>query len=49
MLRVDHADSKMTMEVYAQLQHCVERRHSASFDRPVRGARERLAGLAVAA
>jgi len=42
MRQVGHADSKMTMEVYAQLQHRVERRHGANFDRLVQGARDRL-------
>lgn len=49
MCQVGHADSKMTMDVYAQLQHRVERRHGANFDRLVRGAGERLAGAAVPA
>jgi integrase len=42
MRQVGHADSKMTMEVYAQLQQRIERHHGANFDRLVRGARERL-------
>jgi len=44
MGQVGHADSTMTMDVYAQLQQRVERRHGASFDRLVRRAHEQLAG-----
>ena len=46
MGQVGHADSTMTMDVYAQLQQRVERRHGASFDRLVRRAREQLAASA---
>jgi integrase len=49
MRQVGHADSKMTMEVYAQLQHRAERDHGESFDRLVRKAKKRLAGIAIAA
>lgn len=49
MLQVGHADSKMTMEVYAQLQHRAERHHGANFDRLLSGARERLAEVVVLA
>ena len=49
MGQVGHADSKMTMEVYAQLQQRVERRHGVNFDRLVRGGRERVAALPIAA
>lgn len=49
MGQVGHADSKMTMEVYAQLQQRVERRHGTRFDALVRRAGEQLAGIAVAA
>lgn len=49
MDQVGHADSAMTMDVYAQLQQRAERRHGANFDRLVRKAREQLAGVAVAA
>jgi integrase len=40
MSQVGHADSKMTMDVYAQLEQRVKREHGASFDRLVRQARE---------
>lgn len=45
MLRqVGHADSHMTMDVYAQLQQRAERQHGDAFDGLVRPARERLYG-----
>ena len=44
MGQVGHADSKMTMDVYAQLEQRVKRQHGASFDRLVRQAREQLHG-----
>jgi hypothetical protein len=40
MSQVGHANSKMTMDVYAQLEQRVKRDHGASFDRLVRRARE---------
>jgi hypothetical protein len=40
MGQVGHADSKMIMDVYAQLEQRVKRDHGASFDRLVRQARE---------
>ncbi|MBS1895502.1 MAG: tyrosine-type recombinase/integrase [Actinobacteria bacterium] len=46
MAQVGHADSKMTMEVYAQLQQRVERRHGERFDALVQRARKQLAGVA---
>lgn len=49
MDQVGHADSTMTMDVYAQLQQRVEREHGANFDRLVRRASEMLAGVAIAA
>lgn len=49
MDQVGHADSTMTMDVYAQLQQRVERQHGANFDRLVRRAGEMLAGVAIAA
>lgn len=49
MDQVGHADSTMTMDVYAQLQQRVERQHGANFDRLLRKAREQLAGAAIAA
>ena len=45
MDQVGHADSTMTMDVYAQLQQRAEREHGANVDRLVRKAREQLAGL----
>jgi integrase len=42
--QVGHADSHMTMDVYAQLQQRAERRHGEAFDGLVRQARERLYG-----
>jgi hypothetical protein len=45
MGQVGHADSKMTMDVYAQLEQRVDRSHGTSFDRLVRRAREQVAGL----
>src|SRR3954469_23508002 len=44
MGQVGHADSKMTMDVYAQLQQCVKREHGMAFDRLVDQAREQLYG-----
>lgn len=45
MSQVGHADSKMTMDVYAQLQQRVKRQHGEHFDRLIRGADEQLASL----
>ena len=42
MHQVGHADSKMTLDVYAQLQQRVKRDHGHAFDRLVRQAREQL-------
>ncbi|HEX4691859.1 MAG TPA: hypothetical protein VH276_14280 [Solirubrobacteraceae bacterium] len=39
MSQVDHADSKMTLDVYAQLQQRVDRSHGTAFDALVRRAR----------
>jgi integrase len=44
MDQVGHADSKMTMDVYNQLQQRAKREHGASFDRLVREARVALYG-----
>lgn len=49
MHQVGHADSKMTMDVYAQLQQRVQRQHGQAFDALVRRARERLYGTSEAA
>jgi integrase len=46
MSQVGHTDSKMTMDVYAQLQQRVKRQHGEHFDQLIRGADEELAGLA---
>jgi hypothetical protein len=46
MGQVGHADSKMTMDVYAQLQQRVKREHGTAFDRLVGQAREQLYGTA---
>lgn len=47
MSQVGHADSKMTMDVYAQLEQRVDRSHGTNFDRLVRNARRGLDALAV--
>jgi integrase len=44
MRQVGHADSHMTMDVYAQLQQRAERQHGEAFDGLVRQARDRLYG-----
>lgn len=44
MRQVGHADSHMTVDVYAQLQQRVERQPGEEFDKLVRQARERLYG-----
>ena len=44
MGQVGHEDSKMTMDVYAQLQQRVKREHGRAFDPLVRRARRRLNG-----
>jgi hypothetical protein len=44
MGQVGHADSKMTMDVYAQLQQRVKREHGRAFDRLVDQAREQRYG-----
>jgi len=40
MAQVGHADSRMTMDVYAQLEQRVKRKHDESFDQLVRQAGE---------
>jgi integrase len=42
MGQVGHADSKMTLDVYAQLEQRIERGHGTGFDRLVRRARTQL-------
>jgi len=44
MGQVGHADSKMTLDVYAQLEQRVDRQHGTSFDLLIRRAREELRG-----
>src|SRR4051794_6044941 len=44
MGQVGHEDSKMTMDVYAQLQQRVKREHGRAFDQLVRRARKQLNG-----
>jgi hypothetical protein len=39
MSQVGHADSKMTMDVYAQLEQRVNRSHGTAFDQLVRDAK----------
>jgi hypothetical protein len=49
MSQVGHGDSKMTMDVYAQLEQRVKREHGASFDRLVSEAPEVPGGAQAAA
>ncbi len=42
MGQVGHANSTMTLDVYAQLEQRVKRDHGVSFDRLVRSGREQL-------
>lgn len=49
MGQVGHADSKMTLDVYAQLEQRVKRFHGTAFDGLVRQAREQLHGSEQAA
>jgi hypothetical protein len=42
MSQVGHADSKMTMDVYAQLEQRAKRSHGTNFDRLIRDARSQL-------
>jgi hypothetical protein len=42
MSQVGHADSKRTLDVYAQLEQRIRRDHGAGFDRLVRQARAQL-------
>lgn len=46
MSQVGHADSKMTMEVYAQLEQRIDRSHGTNFDRIMRDARRQLDAFA---
>jgi integrase len=47
MSQVGHADSKMTLDVYAQLEQRVKREHGVRFDALVRGARAQLHGAEI--
>jgi hypothetical protein len=49
MSQVGHTDSKMTLDVYAQLEQRVQRSHGTSFDRLIRSARNQLHGDATTA
>jgi len=49
MDQVGHANSKMTMDVYAQLQQRAKRDHGASFDRLMHDARDQLNGVGIEA
>ena len=49
MSQVGHADSKMTLDVYAQLEQRIQRSHGKEFDRLVRHAREQLHGTSTGA
>jgi integrase len=49
MGQVGHADSKMTLDVYAQLEQRNKRDHGASFDELIRSAGAQLAGTATVA
>jgi integrase len=42
MSQVGHADSKMTLDVYAQLEQRIERHHGTGFDRLIRQGRSQL-------
>jgi len=42
MSQVGHADSKMTMDVYAQLEQRADRSHGTDFDRLLRRAKGQL-------
>jgi hypothetical protein len=44
MSQVGHADSKMTLDVYTQLEQQIKRDHSRRFDDIVRSAEEQMHG-----
>jgi integrase len=44
MAQVGHADSKMTMDVYAQVEQRADRSHGTRFDALMSGAKQRLEG-----
>jgi integrase len=47
MNQVGHADSKMTLDVYAQLEQRVKREHGVRFDALVRSAEHQMHGEAI--
>ena len=49
MSQVGHAESKMTLDVYAQLEQRIQRSHGTEFDRLVRHACEQLHGTSTGA
>lgn len=44
MSQVGHADSKMTLDVYAQLEQRIKREHGVRFDALIRAAKEQMHG-----
>ena len=44
MSQVGHADSKMTLDVYAQLEQRINREHGVRFDALIRAAEEQMHG-----
>lgn len=48
MRQVGHADSKLTLDVYAKLEQRIQRDHGTGFDQLVRQARVQLASMAPA-
>jgi hypothetical protein len=44
MSQVGHADSKMTLDVYAQLEQRIKREHGVRFDAIIRAAEEQMHG-----
>ncbi len=44
MSQVGHADSKMTLDVYAQLEQRIKREHGVRFDAVIRAAEEQMHG-----
>src|SRR3954465_12403438 len=49
MSQVGHADSKMTLDVYAQLEQRLDRSHGKNFDRLIERAREAANGGGIGA
>lgn len=44
MSQVGHADSKMTLDVYAQLEQRIKREHGVRFDAIIRAAEDQMHG-----